>query len=520
MMEEARKQVAQPAWKFIARLRGMGIKAWSDEGRLRVSAPTGVLTQELREELALRKADVLHFLEETRTASDRPPIERVSRDRPLPLSFAQERLWRNERYAASPDNVKVTILELKGDLNVHSLERSLQELVRRHEVFRTTFHVVGDSPVQRIAPYRSFELNVADLSQLPDAEAEATRFALKEKMTPFDFECGPLMRFSLLRFGKDRHRLVLTFHHILYDIWSLPIFRRELNLLYTSFCLGKESPLPEPTVQLADFAVWQRRYLDRNSSAFRAQLAFWKEQLSGNLPVLRLPCERSSQLKTASMDDVQAPFKITEELSASLRSLTKREGTTLFITFLTALKALINLSTGQNDVMLGTHMAKRSAPESDGMMGCFSDIGLLRTRISSDLSFLEVLRRVRETVMNAHSHEDMPFDMLENELRKCGQTPPDVRAIVTFETFSDGPSPLGDLEVSALSVVARFMPWRFQMRVRDSRGKLSGLARFDARLHDPYLVRRMMRNYVRLLEGVVRTPAARLCEIEEALSRG
>ena len=447
----------------------------------------------------------------------RPPIERASRDQPLPLSFAQERLWRNERIAPSSDNVNVIILDIEGALNIHNLERTFEEVIRRHEIFRTTLHLIGDAPVQRIAPPGPFKLSIVDLSQHAESKTEAASFAREEKTEPFDFERGPLMRFSLLRLGPEHHWVVMRLHHMLYDRWSLPVLRNEIDLLYTSFCQGKDSPLTEPSVQLADFAVWQRRYFEPNSSAFRTQLAYWKEQLSGDLPVLRLPCERSTELKTASVHDTQAPFDIAEELSSDLRSLTKREGTTLFITFLTALKALINLSTGQNDIMFGTYMAKRSAPECEGMMGCFSDIGVLRTRVSSDLSFLQLLLRVRETVLNAQSHDDMPFELIGDELRKSGQPTPDVRAIFTFEASSERPVRLGDLRVSSLSIAAPVIPWRFQMRVREGRGKFSGLARFDPRLHHPHLVRIMMRNYVRLLQAVVAKPAARLCDLEEEL---
>ena len=448
----------------------------------------------------------------------RPPIERVSRDQPLPLAFAQERLWRNECYAASRDNINVIILDLKGDLEFACLERSFQELIRRHEVFRTTFKVVGNAPVQRIAPYRPWSLNVVDLSSSPEAEKEAARFALKEKTDLVDLEHGPLLRFSLLCFGPSHHRLVLKMHHILYDIWSLPVFFRELDALYRAFCSGEDSPLPELTVQLADFAVWQRRYLAPDSSAYRALLTYWKKQLSGNVPLLRLPCERPTALKTASIGDVMVYRVMSEELSANLRTLTRREGTTLFITFLTAVKALITLSTGQNDVMLGIFMAKRSAPESDGMMGYFCEVGALRTVVSSDLSFLELLGRVRETFVNAHGYEDMPFDMLAEELQKSGQAPPDIRAIFTFETILDLPFRLGDLQVNGVPLTApNTMPWRFQMRVRDEGKAFSVLAKFDARLHDPSLVRRMMHNYVRLLEAIAAKPSTRLCDIEEEL---
>ncbi len=205
---------------------------------------------------------------------------------------------------------------------------------------------------------------------------------------------------------------------------------------------------------MADFAVWQRRYFDRNSSPFQAQLAYWRKQLSGDLPILKLGCERPHELKTASTDDVLIPFEVSGELAENVRALTKREGTTLFITFLTALKALINVSTGQEDIMLGIYMAKRNAAEADGMMGYFCDLGVLRTRVSSDLSFLELLCRVRETVLSAHAHEDMPFDMLGEELARCGRHRPDLRAIFLFESFAEQFWRIGDLEVSQLATAS------------------------------------------------------------------
>jgi Condensation domain len=326
------------------------------------------------------------------------------------------------------------------------------------------------------------------------------------------------VRFFVLRFGERHHWLVMKLHHIVYDIWSLPIFYRELDALYRAFAFGRNSPLPERHVQLADFAVWQRRYLHPGSTALRAQVAYWKDQLSGELPTLRLPCERPDALQAASIADVLAPFEMSEELSAKVRAITRAQGTTLFITFLAGLKALINLTTGQNDIMLGVYFAKRTVPGSEEMMGYFCDLVFLRTRVSSHLSFLELLRLVRETVLNAHVHEDLPFDVLREEIEKAGQIPPALRAIFMFETVSDLPFRLGDLQVNGVPLAARTtMPWRFQMRVRDGGAAFSGRAKFDACLHDPPLVRRMMRNYVRLLEAVVARPAMRLCEVEEEL---
>ena len=515
-MAKASTEIEQPVWRFLAHLRERNLRMWNEAGRLRVSAPPGVLTPELRQELTQRKAEILDFLRDARTL--RPPVEKAPRDEPLPLSFAQERLWRNERNAASQDNLNVIVSELNGNLNTSALERSFQELVRRHEVFRTTFHAIGETPVQLIASSQPIKLNIVDLSRAKDPEAETASFAFKEKAEPVSLEQGPLMRFSVLRLGLHCHRLVMRLHHILYDIWSFPIFCRELDLLYTSFCEGKESPLPELRIQMADFAVWQRRYLAPDSQAFQGQLAFWKKQLSGVASVLRLPCERPSELKTASLADVSVSFTLSQELSTSLGMLTRREGATCYMTFLAALTALINLSTGQNDIVLGTYMAKRSGPECEGMMGYFSDVGVLRANVSSHLGFLELLSRTREMVLDAQSHDDMPLNLLLEELTKCNGTQLDIRAIFTFETFREGSNRLGDLEVRPVAIAfPKTMPWRFQMRVRDQGEVFSGLVMFDARLHDPYLVRRMVRNYVRLLEAVVRKPGVRLCVIEEEL---
>jgi amino acid adenylation domain-containing protein len=446
----------------------------------------------------------------------RPPIERVSREEPLPLSFAQERLWRNERDAADSSNVMVFTIE--GELDVSGLERCLQELVRRHEIFRSTFHTVDGQPVQRVAPEADFRLGFLDLSETPDPEAETLRLLLAEKTSGINLEREPLMRASVFRWTRNHHKLVLTLHHMAYDIWSLPIFFNELHALYGALSAGRASPLTVLGVQQADFAVWQRKYLHPDSTTYQAHLAFWLKQLSGN-PILRLPCERPTPLKTASINDVIARFKMSDELSAAIRELSRQEGATLFMTFLAALKALINLHTGQNEIMLGTYMANRSASGSENMMGYFCDIGLLRTTLSSDLSFLETLRRVRETVLNAHAHEDLPFEVLGEEMQKRGYGLPVVRAIFMVGTSSTKPHRLGEIEMKPFpgGNTKTTMPWNFQMGVHDHGRVFDGRAKFDACQHDPNLVRKMVRSYVRLLEAVAKDPAARLSDLEEAL---
>ncbi|HEY5954559.1 MAG TPA: amino acid adenylation domain-containing protein, partial [Terrimicrobiaceae bacterium] len=451
-------------------------------------------------------------------ATVRPPIERVSRDQPLPLSFAQQRLWRNERAAADSSNLNVMVFAIEGELDVSSLERSLEELVRRHEIFRTTFHFIDGQPVQRVAPATVFRLRFLDLEGTPDPETETRRLLLAEKISGVNLERGPLMRSLVLRWARDHYKLVLTLHHIVYDGWSLPIFFDELHALYTALSTGQASPLTALSIQQADFAVWQRAYLDPRSTTYQAHLAFWLGELSGN-PLLKLPCERPRPLKTASIDDVIAGFEMSEALSGAIRELSRQEGATLFMTFLAALKALINLLTGQNEIMLGTYMTNRSAPGSENMMGYFCDIGLLRTTLSSDLSFLEALRRVRETVLNAHAHEDMPFEVLGEEMGKRGYGWPAIRALFMMGTSSTKTFPLGDLEMKLFpgGNTRTMMPWNFQLGVHDGGRSFSGRAKFDACQHDPHLVRRMVRNYVRFLEAVVKNPTLRLSTLEEQL---
>jgi hypothetical protein len=451
-------------------------------------------------------------------ATVRPPIERVSRDQPLPLSFAQQRLWRNERAAADSSNLNVMVFTIEGELDVSSLERSLEELVRRHEIFRSTFHIIDGQPVQRVAPATVFRLGFLDLEGMPDPETETLSFLRTEKATTLDLERGPLIRSSVLRWTPHHHKLVLTLHHMMYDMWSLPIFFRELDALYGASTAGKASPLPTLEVQQADFAVWQRKYLDPSSSTYQAHLAFWLGELSGN-PLLKLPCERPKPLKTASIDDVIARFEMSEALSAAIRELSRQEGATLFMTFLAAFKALVNLLTGQNELMLGTYMANRSATGSENKIGYFCDLGLLRTTLSSDLTFLEALRRVRETVLNAHAHEDMPFEVLGEEMGKRGYGWPAVRAMFMMGTSSTKTFPLGDLEMKLFpgGNTRTMMPWNFQLGVHDGGRIFSGRAKFDACQHDPHLVRRMVRNYVRLLEAVVKNPTLRLSTLEEQL---
>jgi len=294
--------------------------------------------QRLKEETA-RRVDL---------DSQVPSLRPVSREEGLPLSFAQERLWFLEQL--EPGNTAYNIAaayRLRGPLDVAALERSLNEIVRCHEVLRTTFATMDGRPVQVIAPEMSLTLPVEDLQELPEAEreAEAQRLLTEEAQRPFDLEKGPLLRAALLRLDEEEHVLLLTMHHIVSDGWSMGVFNRELAVLYEAFSVGKPSPLPELPIQYADFAVWQREWLQ--GEVLEEQLAYWREHLGGDLSVLELPTDRPRPAAQSFRGATQS-FVLSGDLTESLKALSRREGVTLFMTLLAAFKTLLYRYTGRS----------------------------------------------------------------------------------------------------------------------------------------------------------------------------
>ena len=410
--------------EFLSSLRSLGVKLWVDGDKLRYSAPSGTLAPALRAELAKRKAEILMFLR--KTSVNTPPIPSASRDRDLPLSFAQQRLWFLDQL--EPGNPAYNIpaaMRLRGALNVAALEQGLNEVVQRHEVLRTTFSLVEGQPVQVIAPTLTLTLPVVDLRNLPGTqrEAEALWLATEEARRPFDLARGPLLRATLLRLDEEDHVLLLTMHHIVSDGWSMGIVFRELSALYEAFSKGKPSPLPELPIQYADFAVWQQQWLQ--GEVLEAQLSYWKKQLAGYSPSLDLPTDCPRPV-IQTHRGVRQSLVLSKTLSASLKALSRQEGTTLFMTLLAAFQALLYRYTGQDDIIVGSPIANRNRSEIEGLIGFFLNTLVLRTDLSGTPSFRELLARVREVTLRAYGHQDLPFEKLLEELqpeRDLSRTP-------------------------------------------------------------------------------------------------
>jgi hypothetical protein len=405
--------------EFLSYLRTLDVRLWIHDDRLRYSAPDGVLTPALRAELAERKAEIIAFLREAEEAVlvTFPPIQPVSRDRELPLSFAQQRLWfLDQLVSGNPFYNVSTAVRLIGHLNVTALAQSLDGIVRRHETLRTTFVSVEGQPVQIIAPVQIVSLPAVDLRELVEAEREIQAWWLivEEERRPFDLTHGPLWRAILLQMKADEHVLLLTMHHIVSDGWSLGVLIQEMAALYQAFAAGKPSPLPELPIQYADFAVWQREWLQ--GEVLEKQLGYWKQQLASAPAVLELSTDRPRP-PVPTFQGAQLPFALSQPLTEALKELSQREGVTLFMTLLAAFKTLLYRYTGQEDVIVGSPIANRNQAEIGGLIGFFVNTLVLRTDLEGNPSFRELLGRVREVTLGAYAHQDLPFEMLVEELQ-------------------------------------------------------------------------------------------------------
>ena len=333
------------------------------------------------------------------------------------LSFAQEAVWFLDQL--EPDQALHNVpgaVRLTGQLDAAAMERSLAEIVQRHEALRTTFVTKDGKPFQVLAPPGAFSLPIIDLSDRPkaSAEAEALRLATEEAHRVFDLEQGPLFRAFLIRLGDTQHILVLNFHHIVTDGWSMGVFTRELDQLYRAFGRGEPSPLPELPIQMADFAVWQRATLQ--GAVLEEHLAYWRKQLSGNVASLTLPTDRPRPA-VQSFQGRHRTVRLSEHLSQALRGLSQRQGVTLFMTLTAAFQALLYYYCRETDVVIGSAVAHRNKSELEGLIGFLVNMVVFRTDLSGNPSFGELLRRVREVTLGAWAHQDLPLARVIKEVQ-------------------------------------------------------------------------------------------------------
>ena len=443
-----------------------------------------------------------------------PPMLPLPRDRELPLSFAQERLWFLDQL--EPDSPAYNIpaaVRIRGSLNVTALEQSVNDIVRRHKALRTTFATVDGEPVQVIAPAKPLSLVSLDLRALPEdeREAEALRLATEEAQRPFDLAQGPLLRATLLRLGEEEHIALLTMHHIASDGWSMGVLIREVAALYQAFSTGEPSPLPELPIQYADFAVWQRQWLQ--GEVLEAQLAYWKQQLA-DIPVLELPTDRPRPAIQTSRGAHQS-LELSQTLTEALKALSRQEGVTLYMTLLAVFKALLHRYTGQDDIVVGSPIANRNRTEIEGLIGFFVNTLVLRTDLSGDPSFRELLGRVREVALGAYAHQDLPFEKLVEELqpeRDMSHTPL-FQVMFVFQNTPMEVLELPDLTLSPLEIETRIAQFDLALFMEDIEQGLIEVLEYNTDLFDAATIARLLGHFQALLESIVANPDQRLSDL-------
>lgn len=427
------------------------------------------------------------------------------------LSFAQQRLWfLDQLYPGNRAYTYKDAIRLTGPLDVAALERIIVEIVRRHEILRTTFPAVDGQAVQVIASEPDVTLRVIHLRQLPHpgAEVEALNLASELIQQPFDLTAGPLFRPVLLRLSEEDHILLVMMHHMVCDAWSLKVFYRELSVLYSAFREGKPSPLPDLPIQYADFAVWQREWL--RGEVLERQLAYWRQRLAG-LQVIDLPTD-NARPPMQKFEGAVHGLELSHELAQRLKALSREENATLFMALLGAFSLLLAHYSGREDIAVGSPIANRTRPEIEGLIGFFDNTLVLRADLSGDPSFREILRRIREVCLEAYTYQDLPFEKLVDELqpeRDPSRTPL-FQVMFTLEY-----APSHGVELPGL--MARFIPidtgrakFDLSVSIIDKGDGLAASLRYRRDLFEATTIERLGHHLQTLLERIVADPDQRI----------
>ncbi|HSE16460.1 MAG TPA: amino acid adenylation domain-containing protein, partial [Pyrinomonadaceae bacterium] len=430
----------------------------------------------------------------------------------LPLSFAQQRLWfMNKVHPTSSFYNTPLAVRLSGPLRVAALEKTLGEIIRRHESLRTRFDEVNGRPVQVIEAASQFHLPLIDLRGLPDEQRESEFRSLMNEQAnrPFDLRNGPVVRASLVQLGEEEHVVLWTMHHIVSDAWSIGVLIREVVALYEAFATGKASPLPELSVQYADFSQWQRK---RFSGTFLAdQLDFWKERLEDAPPVLELTTDHPRPA-TPSFSGASLPLEFSEELSTELRRLSREEGATLFMVLLAAYQTLLHRYTRQEDILVATSIANRNSAELEQLIGFFVNTLVMRVNLSGDKTFRELVREVREIALDAYAHQDLPFEKLVEELhpeREFNRNP------LAHLFFSLQNAPISELKLPDLKLAPEGFEsstTRFDLELNlwERPQAIGGQMTYSTDLFEEATIKRMLHYFEVLLQAIVANPDQRL----------
>jgi amino acid adenylation domain-containing protein len=437
-----------------------------------------------------------------------PALVPMPREGPVPLSFAQERLW--FLYLLEPESSAFHLggaVRLTGALAPGAFAASLSEIVRRHEVLRTRYQACEDGPVQIVDPPAPFPSPLIDLCGLPEGirERELRRLAEREMARPFDLTRDWPLRTHLVRLSPEEHATLFTLHHIAGDGWSLSLLTRELGALYAASAGHPPAALPRLVVQYADFAVWQRCWL--SGERLEEQLAWWRDHLAGPLPVLELPQWRRRP-DTPGFRGAACPLTVPSDLRRKLEKIGLSEGATLFMTLLAGFKALLHLCSGQENLLVGTSIANRDRSEVEGLIGFFVNNLALRTDLSGNPGFRELVRRVRKVTLGAFAHQEVPFEKVLEAVQPGRRTAfsPLFQVMFVLDNFPAPEWRAGGLEIAALDLEARTVNFHLTLRLREGASGLAGALHYDTDLFAEDAMARMAEHFLALLHSVAEDP--------------
>ena len=449
--------------------------------------------------------------EDQKQPNPQPVLQRARRS----LSFAQEQLWFLDQLESKSAVYNIPImLALAGALDASVLRDSLQEVVRRHETLRTRFETVEGHPMQVITPACSLEMPVIDLSELPgdEREAEVNRLCREEAQRPFDLERDAMLRARLFRLEPRQHVLFLNLHHIAADGWSISVLLRELGTIYEAFCIGRPSPLPELPIQYSDFVVWQRDWL--RGAVREKQLGFWKKRLAGAPALLELPTDRPRpSMQSHRGAEEAAVFPVS--LLKAVKELGHQAGASLFMTLLSAFQILLSRYSGQDDITVGFPMAGRNRIELESLIGFFVNVLALRGDLSGNPTFRELLQRIREATLGAYAHQDVPFEMVVEELqpeRNLSYTPL-FQVIFALQDTTSIPTTLGGLDLSRKYISSATSKFDLSMMMSEGAEGLTARVQYCIDLFDRETIRRLLNHFRVLLEGIVAAPDTPIREL-------
>jgi natural product biosynthesis luciferase-like monooxygenase protein len=448
-------------------------------------------------------------------------IEKKSKEGiPAPLSFAQIRLWFLEQLdSGNPTYNMPAAIKLTGSINIKALEKALNEIIRRHQILRTTFGFIDETPMQTIAPHEYLPFNIDDLTEVVNDTEKETKFTdliKAEAVKPFDLSKSPLLRVKIIKLKSDQHIVLLTIHHIVSDGWSMGILINEFTVLYDAFSKNNPSPLPELVIQYADFSIWQRETLQ--GGKLEEEITFWKENLAGSPRISSFPTD-FQRPPIQSFRGSAVPISFEQELSNKVKLFAQEQKLTNFMVLAAVLKFLMSAFSGQSDIVLGTPIAGRKFDETESLIGLFLNNLVLRTQIGENESFQDLLVKVKDTCLNAYSHQDLPFEKLVEELspqRTMSHAPLfQVMFSLQADLNSDKPNTSkGELQIEGLATETGTSKFDVTFQILETTEQFAGVVEYSSDLYSLETIEQIIKHFINLTETLLEFPNRKLRDLE------